>query len=143
MAKKKKWIQNALRGSHKGLLHMELGIPIGTKIPKGILRKASKIRGKMGKQARLALTLEALHKKRKKGGRFIDSYANTIYNTYRGILNLIDKIPLPMSDRAIEQKNKTLQSEHMSRAKHEAMLTREAEAASRKKGGKRRRCRKY
>lgn len=55
------WIQKAIK--HPGALHSELGIKMGKKIPKGKLRAAAKKKGKLGKRARLALTLESFHKK--------------------------------------------------------------------------------
>lgn len=55
MAEKKKWIQGAIK--KPGALHKQLGIPAGKKIPKSLLRKAAKKGGKLGKRARLALTL--------------------------------------------------------------------------------------
>jgi len=65
MAKKKRdghWIQKAV-GKDKGGLHRSLGIPIGKKIPKSDIRAAEKRKGKVGKQDRLAATLEKMPKR--------------------------------------------------------------------------------
>jgi hypothetical protein len=55
-----KWIQ----GMHmkKGALHKELHVPMGKKISKAKLEKAAKYKGVEGKRARLAETLEGMHK---------------------------------------------------------------------------------
>ena len=55
-----KWIQKAIR--HPGALHKELGVPEGKKIPARKLEKAAHAGGKEGKRARLAETLERMHK---------------------------------------------------------------------------------
>lgn len=55
------WIQRATR--NKGGLHRSLGVPLGKKIPKGLIRSAAKRGGRVGKQARLALTLSRLRYK--------------------------------------------------------------------------------
>lgn len=57
----KKWIAGATK--NKGALHRNLGIPQGTKIPIATLKGASKQGGKVGKEARLALTLKGLNKR--------------------------------------------------------------------------------
>jgi hypothetical protein len=57
----KKWIQAI--GMKKGALHQQLGIPQDEKIPKSTLEAAAKQGGKLGKRARLALTLSGMHKK--------------------------------------------------------------------------------
>lgn len=61
--KNKLWIKDATR--HKGALHRSLGIPEGTNIPKGTLEGAAKRPGKIGREARLALTLEKMHRSKK------------------------------------------------------------------------------
>lgn len=53
--KKEKWIRGAIK--KPGALHKQLGIPKGKKIPVKTLRASSKKVGKLGKRARLALTL--------------------------------------------------------------------------------------
>jgi hypothetical protein len=61
MPEKKKWIQ----GMHmkKGVLHEELGVPKGKKIPKKKLNKAAKSSNpKLAKRANLAKTLSGLRK---------------------------------------------------------------------------------
>jgi len=63
MAKKKKWIQQAIK--HPGALRKQLGVKKGKKIPLSKLRKAAKAKGKLGRRARLALTLRKLRKKKK------------------------------------------------------------------------------
>ena len=60
---KDKWIQKAIPKSHKGLLHKELGVEKGKKIPAKKLEEAAKKGGKLGKRARLAETLKKMHKK--------------------------------------------------------------------------------
>jgi hypothetical protein len=57
---KKKWIAGAIK--HPGALHKQLGIPKGKKIPEKVLDKAAKAGGKLGQRARLAKTLEKMHK---------------------------------------------------------------------------------
>lgn len=62
MAKNKEhWIQGAIK--KPGALHKELDVPAGNKIPKKKLEKAAKAPGKEGKRARLAMTLEKMHRK--------------------------------------------------------------------------------
>lgn len=56
-----KWIAGATQ--NKGGLHKSLGVPQGKKIPATTLNAAAKRGGKVGKQARLAKTLEGLGKK--------------------------------------------------------------------------------
>lgn len=60
----KKWIQGAIK--HEGALHKELGIKQDKKIPKKTLAKAAKKGGKLGKRARLAMTLSHMHHGKKK-----------------------------------------------------------------------------
>ena len=63
VAKKKKdknWIAKATK--NKGGLHRSLGVPEGKKIPKSKIEAAEDKPGKVGKQARLAATLEGLRK---------------------------------------------------------------------------------
>jgi len=52
------WIKSAIK--HKGALHRSLGIPQGQKIPQKKLVAASKKGGKLGRRARLAMTLKSL-----------------------------------------------------------------------------------
>lgn len=61
-ASKKNWIQGAIK--KKGSLHQELGISKKKKIPLKKLQSASKKGGKLGKRARLALTLTKLRRKK-------------------------------------------------------------------------------
>lgn len=58
---KDKWIQKAIPKSHKGLLHKELGVPEGKKIPGKKLAAAAKKKGVEGKRAKLAQTLKKMH----------------------------------------------------------------------------------
>jgi len=58
-----KWIQKAV--GKPGALRKQLGIPAGKDIPKSELEKAAKRGGKLGKRARLALTLGKLSKKKR------------------------------------------------------------------------------
>lgn len=62
-AKKKKWIQGAIK--RPGALSRKLGVPEEENIPASKLRAAAKKPGRTGKQARLAITLKKLHKKKK------------------------------------------------------------------------------
>ena len=55
---KRKWIQGAINPAHRGLLHKELHVPMGDKIPERKLAKAADMGGAEGKRARLAETLE-------------------------------------------------------------------------------------
>ena len=56
-----KWIQGAIK--HPGALHKELGVPEGEKIPKKKITKAAHSDNpKLAKRARLAETLEKMHK---------------------------------------------------------------------------------
>jgi hypothetical protein len=56
----KNWIAGATK--NKGGLHKSLGVPAGKKIPKAKIEKAAGKSGKVGKQARLAETLERMKK---------------------------------------------------------------------------------
>ena len=62
MAKKKggkvNWIQGAIK--KPGSLRKSLGVSAGQKIPAAKLEKASHAPGKMGKRARLAMTLKGM-----------------------------------------------------------------------------------
>jgi hypothetical protein len=60
----KKWIQTI--GMKKGALSKQLGIPEKKDIPMKKLKKAAKKSGKLGRRARLAITLKKLSKKKKK-----------------------------------------------------------------------------
>ncbi|SRR5258706_15146429 len=60
--KKKNWIQGAIK--HPGALHRDLGVKSGQKIPTGKLAAAANRGGKVGQRARLAETLEGMHKKK-------------------------------------------------------------------------------
>ena len=59
---KKKWIAGATK--NKGGLHKSLGVPADKPIPVAKVRAAAKQPGKVGKQARLALTLRKIKKKK-------------------------------------------------------------------------------
>lgn len=56
----KKWIQKAIK--HPGALRSALGIKKGKVIPMEKLTMAAKMKGTMGKRARLAMTLKKLNK---------------------------------------------------------------------------------
>ena len=58
----KKWIQGAIK--KPGALHRQLGIAKGENIPLSVLQKAAKKKGKLGRRARLAMTLKKLNKER-------------------------------------------------------------------------------
>jgi hypothetical protein len=62
MAKKKNWIAGAIK--HPGSLRKALGAKAGEPIPESKLRAAASKGGKLGRRARLALTLKGFHKKR-------------------------------------------------------------------------------
>jgi hypothetical protein len=53
-----KWIQKSKM--KKGALHRQLGIPEDERIPIALLKEASHAPGKLGKQARMALTLRRI-----------------------------------------------------------------------------------
>ena len=57
----KKWIKEATK--NKGGLHRSLGVPEGKNIPEDMIRQAAKRGGRVGKQARLAVTLKRLRKR--------------------------------------------------------------------------------
>jgi hypothetical protein len=63
--KGEKWIAGAV--GKPGALHAQLGVPPDEEIPDGELKKAAKAKGKLGKRARLAITLGQL-RAGKKGG---------------------------------------------------------------------------
>lgn len=56
-----KWIQKAIK--KPGALRKQLGVKKGKKIPAKKLKAAAKKGGKVGKRARLAVTLKKLSKK--------------------------------------------------------------------------------
>lgn len=64
ITRKSKWIAGAIQ--HPGALRSSLGAKKGKNIPAGKLRAAAKKGGKLGKRARLAITLKKLHKKKGK-----------------------------------------------------------------------------
>jgi len=57
---KGKWISEAIK--EPGALHRQLGVPMGKKIPSSMLAKAIVKKGKLGRRARLAKTLQSFHK---------------------------------------------------------------------------------
>jgi hypothetical protein len=61
MAKKKKWIQKAIK--KPGSLRKALGVKEGEKIPLKKLNEAAKKKGKIGQRARLAKTLRKMRRK--------------------------------------------------------------------------------
>lgn len=60
VTEEKKWIAGAIK--KPGALHKALHVPAEKKIPAGKLEKAAEAPGKMGKRARLAMTLKKLRK---------------------------------------------------------------------------------
>jgi hypothetical protein len=58
LKEEEKWIQKAIE--KPGALHKQLGVPAGEKIPAGKLAAAVEKGGKLGKRARLAMTLKKL-----------------------------------------------------------------------------------
>lgn len=61
-----KWIQKAIR--RPGALRQALRVPEGKDIPAGKLQKAARAEGRLGRQARLAMTLRKLAARRKGSG---------------------------------------------------------------------------
>lgn len=59
---KRKWISKAIK--HPGALRRSLKVKKGKKIPVSKLRAAAKKGGKLGRRARLALTLRRLRRRR-------------------------------------------------------------------------------
>jgi len=59
----KKWIAKAIK--RPGALHRALRVPKGKKIPLARIRAAAKKGGRLGRQARLALTLRKFRKRRR------------------------------------------------------------------------------
>jgi hypothetical protein len=55
---KRRWIRGAI--GKRGSLHRALGVPLNRRIPARLLRTAAKAPGKLGRRARLALTLRGL-----------------------------------------------------------------------------------
>jgi hypothetical protein len=62
MAPKKKWIQEAMNPSNKGMLHKALGVKPGQPIPKAKLAAAAKRKDAIGTRVRLAQTLSGFSK---------------------------------------------------------------------------------
>ncbi len=58
-----KWIAGAINPAHAGLLHQELHVPQGQKIPAAKLAKAAKGNSALAKRARLAETLRSFHRR--------------------------------------------------------------------------------
>jgi hypothetical protein len=58
-----KWISGAIK--HPGALRKSLKVKKGAKIPVKKLRAAAKKGGKLGRRARLAMTLRKMHHKRR------------------------------------------------------------------------------
>ena len=61
--RKKRWIGRAVKRKRRGALHRQLGIPARKKIPVSLLRRAARAIGKLGRRARLALTLRRFGKR--------------------------------------------------------------------------------
>lgn len=60
---RKYWIRPATR--RRGALHRALGIPLDQRIPTRTLRAVAKVTGRLGRQARLALTLRGMRRRRR------------------------------------------------------------------------------
>lgn len=58
----KRWIQKAIK--KPGALRKSLKVKKGKKIPIAKLKKAAKAKGKLGKRARLAITLKKISSRR-------------------------------------------------------------------------------
>jgi len=61
----KKWIARALAGHPRGFLHKKLGVPVGERIPEGLLKKAERAGGLLAKEAHLAETLTRISRRRR------------------------------------------------------------------------------
>jgi hypothetical protein len=59
---RRRWIRGAI--SHRGALHRALGIPMNRRIPTSTLEALARAPGKLGKRARLALTLRRFRRRR-------------------------------------------------------------------------------
>jgi len=55
---RRRWIRGAI--GRRGALHRSLGVPLNRRIPARMLEAAARVPGKLGRQARLALTLRGL-----------------------------------------------------------------------------------
>lgn len=55
------WIQGAVK--HPGALHKEMGVKEGEPIPEHRLEEAAQAKGKLGRRARLALTLKRMNRR--------------------------------------------------------------------------------
>jgi len=64
MARKRYWIKKAIK--RPGALRRQLKVKKGKKIPLKKLRAAAKKSGKLGRRARLALTLRKLARRKKR-----------------------------------------------------------------------------
>lgn len=64
MAKKDKWIQDAVKPENKGLLHKKLHVKKGEKIPESKLKAAAKKGGKIAKEANFAMNVRKLGRKK-------------------------------------------------------------------------------
>lgn len=60
------WIAGAINPAHKGKLHEDLRVAKGKKIPRYLLDEAAKRGGAVGREARLALTLRGLGRRRRR-----------------------------------------------------------------------------
>jgi hypothetical protein len=61
MAMSGNWIAGAVK--HPGALHKEMGIAEDKPIPEHRLEEAAQAKGKLGKRARLAMTLKRMNKR--------------------------------------------------------------------------------
>ena len=62
--KKRNWIQQAIK--RPGALRAQLGVREGETIPQSKLEQAAKSPGKLGRRARLALTLRKLSRRKRR-----------------------------------------------------------------------------
>jgi hypothetical protein len=65
-ARRRRWIQKAVNPRHKGLLHRELGVPQGRKIPMAKLRRALKMGGKIARRAQFAINMRKFQRKKRR-----------------------------------------------------------------------------
>lgn len=64
--KRRNWIKGALKKRRQGALRKSLGIRGENVIPLGLLKKAAKKGGKLGRRARFALAMHTVAERRKR-----------------------------------------------------------------------------
>jgi len=104
----KKWIQGAIK--KEGALHKSLKVKKGEKIPAKKLEAASHKGGKLGKRARLAMTLRKLSKHKKNLKEAVD--AADEHDTLVGILQANGDKMHPEERKKVEERIKLLKQKH-------------------------------